>query len=123
MDDFTKISKKTPKTLRPEEKIEYQLITSLKKTPIVLDKVKKFTFGSITKCDLRMQLGTISDLHASIKWEKNAFVLKDENSTNGTYLNDKRIKSPSSLKDGDKIKIGKFVIKYKEKKIRVKKVS
>ena len=47
MDDFTKISKKTPKTLRPEDKVEYQLITSLKKTPMVLDKVKKAHQGIV----------------------------------------------------------------------------
>ena len=48
------------------------------------------------------------------------FWVKDENSTNGTYVNDKRIDAPQSLEDGDKIKIGKYVLQFHVKKIRVK---
>jgi pSer/pThr/pTyr-binding forkhead associated (FHA) protein len=121
MDDLTRISKKTPKTKRPTTKYEYSLLTSIRKTPFTLSKTSKFTIGRKTKNDITIPQYTTSDLHATIKWVKSSFKVTDENSTNGTYLNGKRIEGPTALKNGDKIKIGKFVIKFKAKKIRVKK--
>ena len=121
MEFITRISKKTPKTKRPTIKYEYSLLTSLRKTPYILNKTNKFTVGRKTKNDIKIPQYTTSDLHASIKWVKSGFKVTDENSTNGTYLNGKRIDKPSFLKNGDKIKIGKFVIKFKAKKVKIKK--
>jgi pSer/pThr/pTyr-binding forkhead associated (FHA) protein len=39
-------------------------------------------------------------------------VLKDLKSTNGTFLNDKKITSPSVLKHGDKITVGKTIMQF-----------
>ena len=121
MSDKTVISKKTPKYLRPVEKDEYRLVTSLRKKPYVLDKRKKFSIGSLTKNDIRLNMKTISDVHATIKWVKTHFVITDEKSTNGVYINDKRIKAPTKLNDGDKIKIARYVLNYQIKKVRKKK--
>ncbi|MBN1649036.1 MAG: FHA domain-containing protein [Spirochaetales bacterium] len=120
MASLTRISAKTPKTKRPVTKYEYTLRCSVRKTPYVLRKTKKFTIGRMTKNDITLPQGTTSDIHASIKWSKSAFRLTDENSTNGTYLNGKRISDAASLTSGDKIKIGKYVIIFKAKKIRIK---
>jgi pSer/pThr/pTyr-binding forkhead associated (FHA) protein len=121
MFDFTAISRKTPKIRRPEEKNEYSLTSSLKKKPIVLDKKKKFTIGRASKNTLVLKENTISEVQASIKWDKSAFKIKDEKSTNGTYVNNKRIDGLTILKKGDKIKVGKFVLRFGVKKIREKK--
>jgi pSer/pThr/pTyr-binding forkhead associated (FHA) protein len=121
MFDFTIFSKKTPKTRRPEEKNEYTLTFSLRKTPIILDKKKKVTIGRSSKNTIVLKEHTISEKHAVIKWDKSGFKITDERSTNGTFLNNKRIASPSALKNGDRIKIGKFVLKFGVKKIREKK--
>jgi pSer/pThr/pTyr-binding forkhead associated (FHA) protein len=121
MDAMTMISKKTPKTKRPVEKIEYMLTTSLKKTPIILDKKKKFTIGRSKKNGLVIPQQTTSEVQTSLKWGKTSFKLKDEKSTNGTFLNGKRISAEVSLKNGDKIKVGKYTIKYVTKKVRIKK--
>ena len=75
----------------------------------------------MTKNDITLPQETTSDVHASVKWSKSAFRLTDENSTNGTYLNGKRIDETVALMDGDKIKIGKYVIAFSVKKVRVKK--
>ena len=64
---------------------------------------------------------TISDVHATIKWVKKNFVITDEKSTNGIYLNGSRIKTPAKLNDGDKIKIARYVLKFHVKKVRKKK--
>ena len=121
MEAMTMISKKTPKTKRPVEKVEYKLVTSLKKTPFILDKKKKFTIGRSKKNNLVIPQNTTSEIQSSIKWGKTSFKLKDEKSTNGTFLNGKRISGEVSLKDGDKIKVGKYTIKYVTKKVRIKK--
>lgn len=123
MESFTRISVKTPKTKRPKEAYEYSLVTSLRKTPYKLSKTKKFTIGRKSKNDITLSQYTTSDLHASIKWIKSGFKVTDEKSTNGTYLNGKRIKSSTFLKHGDKIKIGKYVIKFTAKKVRIKKAD
>lgn len=123
MSDKTVISKKTPKYLRPVEKNEYRIITSLRKKPYVLDKRKKFSIGKLTKNDIRLNMKTISDVHATIKWVKNGFVVTDEKSTNGVYINGLRIKKPTKLSDGDKIKIARFVLNFQIKKVRQKKVK
>ncbi len=121
MEYFTRISKKTPKSRRPEEKYEYSLATSVRKTPFLLDKKKKFSIGRKSRNNITIPQHITSDLHATIKWEKSGIKLKDEKSTNGTFLNCKRIDKVVLLKNGDKIKVGKFVIKFKAKKIRIKK--
>ncbi len=121
MADKTIISKKTPKYLRPTEKDEYTLKTSLRKTPYVLDKTKKLTIGRASKNDIKIPQKTTSEVNTSIKWEKTKFVVRDEKSINGTYVNDKRIKGPTRLEDGDKIKVGRYVFTFKVKKVRKKK--
>lgn len=123
MESLTRISVKTPKTKRPKEIYEYSLLTSLRKTPYKLSKTKNFTIGRKSRNDITLQQFTTSDLHATVKWVKSGFKVIDEKSTNGTYLNGKRINSPAFLKDGDKIKIGKYVLKFTVRKVRIKKES
>ena len=121
MKAVTRISTKTPKSRRPVDKKQYSVSCSIRKTPYVLSKTKKFLIGRLKKNDISLPQKTTSDIHASIKWVKSSFKLTDENSTNGTYLNGKRVSRITILKNGDKIKIGKYVIKFKAAMVRVKK--
>jgi diguanylate cyclase (GGDEF)-like protein len=45
--------------------------------------------------------------------------LRDEGSTNGTFLNDRRVSELESLSDGDQIRIGRTVIKYTRSPLEV----
>lgn len=47
--------------------------------------------------------------HASIDYKKGHFMLNDLGSTNGTYLNNKAVKTPTYIKEGDHIRIGSSV--------------
>ncbi len=58
---------------------------------------------------------TVSRNHASLSVKKEKVEIKDNNSTNGIYINDK-IKSESQLKSGDKIQIGKYLLLFTEVK-------
>jgi two-component system cell cycle response regulator len=61
----------------------------------------------------------VSRHHATIALIAGRYVLKDEGSTNGTFVNDQRIDEPRALVDGDTVKIGRTVLKYTESPVEV----
>jgi hypothetical protein len=56
----------------------------------------------------------ISRHHAIILQESGRFVVQDQNSLNGTFVNDEQIAGPHYLKDGDEILVGLSTLKYQE---------
>ncbi|MBU0478481.1 FHA domain-containing protein [bacterium] len=54
---------------------------------------------------------TVSRKHAIVKKENNQYKIADLGSSNGTFVNNKKIKE-KVLSKGDEIKIGKFVLKF-----------
>jgi pSer/pThr/pTyr-binding forkhead associated (FHA) protein len=55
----------------------------------------------------------VSGHHAKIYWDNDKYVIEDNNSLNGTFLNNRRI-SKSALKDDDVILIGKHTVTFKD---------
>jgi len=53
-----------------------------------------------------------SQEHARIYRSDDSFFVEDLGSTNGTYVNGRRISYPLSLRSGDRIKIGKTVFEF-----------
>lgn len=62
------------------------------------------------KCDVPVAHGTTSTRHASITCNNGTVTVNDMKSTNGTYVNGRRIDPnvPTPLNDGDKIRFGGF---------------
>ncbi|MCB0208068.1 MAG: FHA domain-containing protein [Anaerolineae bacterium] len=56
----------------------------------------------------------ISRHHAILVHESGKFVVQDQNSLNGTFVNDQQITTPHYLKDGDSILVGLSTLKYDE---------
>jgi hypothetical protein len=54
----------------------------------------------------------VSRQHARIVKEGDAFLLEDLGSSNGTYLNDQRIEGREALKQGDRIRVGSFKMRF-----------
>jgi pSer/pThr/pTyr-binding forkhead associated (FHA) protein len=54
----------------------------------------------------------VSGHHAIISWqsEANLYILQDLNSTNGTYVNERRVEEPQLLRQGDMIRMGNTVM-------------
>ena len=53
----------------------------------------------------------LSRCHARLQYLHEAgFVLSDEGSTNGTFVNGAALESPQSLRDGDQIRVGSLTI-------------
>lgn len=72
----------------------------------------KNLIGTSATCDVVLTDQYMSGRHASINYEDQRFTLIDLDSTNGTYLNDKRI-SREELIDNDRIRLGRTELKFK----------
>lgn len=68
------------------------------------------TIGRIQGNDIVLPKSNVSKRHARIINNGNAFVIVDSKSTNGTYINGKRIEAPYDLNTGDKIYVGDFTL-------------
>lgn len=68
----------------------------------------KITIGRSADCDIVVDNKLVSRQHAMIQKIRDAYFLKDDNSTNGTFLNDRRIPADKYVKlnPGDKITVG-----------------
>jgi pSer/pThr/pTyr-binding forkhead associated (FHA) protein len=73
-----------------------------------IELVAKISIGRDSDNDIVVDNKLASRHHAMIQKIKNAYFLKDENSTNGTFVNGKRIPNDKYVKlnPGDKITIG-----------------
>lgn len=56
--------------------------------------------------DVTIDDRTVSRLHASIERVNGGWVVEDLGSTNGTYVNGERVRSPKALHDGDELRLG-----------------
>jgi hypothetical protein len=60
-----------------------------------------------TQGEIQLADRMVSHQHAAIEWEEGqAPVVHDLGSTNGTFLNGKRLSEPATLQDKDEIRIG-----------------
>ncbi len=73
-----------------------------------INLVAKMTIGRSSECSIVVDNKLVSRVHATIQKIKNVFFVKDENSTNGTFVNGHRIPNDKYVKlnPGDKITIG-----------------
>src|ERR687898_1369155 len=72
------------------------------------------TIGRVPGNDVVLPKGNVSKRHSRIVLKDNRFIVVDLKSTNGTYVNGRKITSPLVVKEGDKIYIGDFVLTLEE---------
>jgi type VI secretion system FHA domain protein len=76
------------------------------------------TIGRAATCDVALKdvQRVVSSRHAEIRRKEDQFVLIDMGSTNGTFLNDRRITAGGEhpLQDGDCIGIGRFRLTFRD---------
>src|SRR5512139_1128322 len=68
------------------------------------------TIGRVQGNDIVLPKGNVSKRHARIVLKDGRFIVVDLKSTNGTYVNGRKITSPLVVKPGDKIYIGDFIL-------------
>lgn len=71
------------------------------------------TIGRLPDNLVQIDNPAVSGHHARVYWETDHYVLEDNNSTNGTYVNNHRV-SRAVLKDGDAILVGKHTVEFKD---------
>ena len=74
----------------------------------ILIRRDEFLLGRGTDCDLRLSDINISRHHCLIRVRPEEITLADLGSSNGTYVNGKRVVSQAVLHSGDEIRVGEF---------------
>jgi len=72
----------------------------------------RFTLGRRASSTHRIDDASISGTHASVIATGTEYVVNDEGSTNGTYVNGQRITEPTPLRDGDRVQLGPIVLLF-----------
>ena len=80
----------------------------IKVVPLNKDRM---TLGRRPYNDIVVDNLAVSGEHAALQVIGRDYFIEDLNSTNGTYINEQKVKR-QILKNGDKIEIGKYEIKY-----------
>jgi two-component system, cell cycle response regulator len=63
-------------------------------------------------CDIVVELDNVSRRHCSVLTRGGEVYLRDESSTNGTFLNDLEARGETRLSSGDLIKVGSAIFKF-----------
>ena len=101
------------KTKKPPGKAVVVEGTSLKGKTFPL--TGEITIGRSEQCQVRVEGDTyVSSVHARIFQRDGSYMVEDLGSTNGTYLNRRRITAPAELQRGDHVKVGKTVLEMRK---------
>jgi DNA-binding NtrC family response regulator len=68
--------------------------------------------GAVRRLDVRLPGGTVSSAHARLTRSEAGWVLVDESSKNGTFVNGERI-TQAALRDGDLLEIGPVLLVFR----------
>lgn len=68
------------------------------------------TLGRAASCTVPLDDGYVSQLHARVFRRADDWLVEDLGSTNGTYLNGKKVARPEPVRRGDRVKIGATVL-------------
>jgi pSer/pThr/pTyr-binding forkhead associated (FHA) protein len=83
------------------------------------DKARTVRLGSPTEigrgngCAIRLEDTYVSQMHARLADRDGAWYVEDLGSTNGTYLNDRRVQAPVEVHAGDVVRVGKTVLELR----------
>lgn len=81
----------------------------------------EITIGRSKKCDVILTDKKASRKNTSVRREGSRFLLKDLDSSNGTFLNGSRIESESDLAAGDEIRIASATFSFQAKSLSYEK--
>jgi hypothetical protein len=82
---------------------------------LILNK-DEITIGRAESCDIGLFGGQgVEKVHARILLKGKRYLLADDDTPGGTYLNDERITEPTPLRNGDTIRVGNCVLRFGER--------
>ncbi len=71
------------------------------------------TIGRAAGCEITLDDTYISQVHARVSVGESGVVVEDLGSTNGTYLNRRRVSTPVVVSEGDAIQIGSTIMELR----------
>ena len=71
----------------------------------------EITIGRVKGNDVLLPKGNVSKRHARLIVRDGRYIVTDLKSTNGTYVNHRRITHATLVREGDRIYIGDFVLR------------
>lgn len=71
----------------------------------------RITIGRDPTCEIYLDNISVSRAHATVEMTDDEWVVVDQESANGTYVNGEPVRA-IPLRDGDEIQVGKFAIVY-----------
>jgi pSer/pThr/pTyr-binding forkhead associated (FHA) protein len=74
-------------------------------------KIPQFVIGRDPQCNLRPSSAMISKRHCALIINDETVLLRDFESTNGTFVNDEPVKGEVQLKNNDVLKVGPLVFR------------
>lgn len=75
-----------------------------------------FFIGRDKACHIQIRDDTsVSRKHATIRRSGVSFVVEDNNSSNGVYVNDEKISGARELRVGDRLEIGKQMYEFRRR--------
>ena len=76
----------------------------------IADLANEVTIGRASTCTLTIEDTFISQLHARVFYDNGQVFVEDLGSTNGTFLNRKKVTSATPVRRGDRIQTGKAIM-------------
>jgi pilus assembly protein CpaF len=67
--------------------------------------------GRVQGNDIMLPKGNVSKRHARLLFRDGRFIVADLNSTNGTYVNRRRISQATIVREGDRVYVGDYVLR------------
>jgi hypothetical protein len=77
---------------------------------------ERLTIGRHRESDVFLEDLAVSRLHTTISRDASGrYILRDENSANGTYVNGQRVAGDYLLQDGDEVQVGQTVLVFQQR--------
>ena len=71
---------------------------------------EELTLGRAGGCQVTIDDTYVSQLHARLFLREGQYYVEDLGSTNGTYLNRRKVTAPIAIRKGDRLQVGKTVL-------------
>jgi serine/threonine protein kinase len=84
----------------------------VKRHPLVPGTI--FSIGRADTCRIQLRHPSVSGDHASLRRDAHGFILSDQGSTYGTFVNDAPIAREVALRHGDVVRLGKVTLELKD---------
>lgn len=104
----------TPATSRPGKPPDkVALITGAGARPTIYPLGDELIVGRSDKCHIPLGDTYVSQVHARVFRRNGQFFIEDMGSTNGTYLNSRKVTAPTSVSRGDRVRVGRTELEFR----------